>query len=138
MFEGSSFKGDLSMWSLHADCNMKGMMYSTKKHSAPLLRVDSIDDYQKNLDSMYGEKQWSKKIPKNPSRVTAHHLVLLLLLPDQSPKMIHRNLTLEDTQQLHMLYQLTGSVYQSVNVWVQQRNNTKNPDNTTIAAALDN
>jgi surface protein len=139
MFEGSSFKGDLSTWLLHPNCDVDGMMHRIKKRIIPpLLQLDCIDEYRKTFDKMFGDtNKWSTRIPKNPCIVTAHHLALLLLLPDHSPKTIHTKLTEEDTLQLQMLYQLTNSVHQSVTIWEQQRHRQPMAD-TCVASALCN
>jgi surface protein len=142
MFSNSYFHGNLSNWSMHPDCDMKHMLTTAKELAVPpLLQVDSIAEYRETLEIMFGESVSTLRLDTiNHGTVTImpNHGVPLLLLPDIEPEAIHAELTQEDATKLQMLYQLTGSVYQSVKTWEQQRQHHIPTLQTSVDFALCN
>jgi hypothetical protein len=123
MFENSAFKGDLSAWTLAPYCQTLYMLKIRSHAIPPLLQMDSIASYRSSLDAMFGKtpNKWIKVIGREAPSITENHGVFLLLLPDRDPQTIHSALTRQDRAKLQMLYQLTGSVYESVIAWKMPR-----------------
>jgi surface protein len=139
MFSHAAFNGDLSTWVLHPDCDAQDMFYESKAIAPPLFRIDTIENYLEKLEHTYNiGTHWFKEIAKNRGPITANHGVLFLLSSDKTPITMHPALTREDCIKLDMLYQLTGSVYQSVTVWEQQRKNSTLGTDSNVASRLFN
>jgi surface protein len=133
LFKNVPLNRHIENWILHANCNVERMLYrpSESPMLPPLLAIDSIEPYQRKLYAMFGESdQWMNLISKDTAAITANHGVFLLLAPDEIPSAIHPELTREDAEKLQLLYQLTGSVYQSVKLW-------DTPRKTSIPISLD-
>jgi surface protein len=140
MFDNSSFNGDVSKWSIHPDCNIKGVLTQKEFILPPLLKIDDADVYTLRLREALNDQDVrpltiKPSISKRYPNPTAAHAVYLLLSSSE-PQTIHPQFRVSDRKKLQLLYQLTGSVYQSVVAWDQQRNNTIPTITSSLASAL--
>jgi surface protein len=124
MFDNSSFNGDVSKWSIHPDCNIKGVLTQHEFILPPLLKMDDAEAYTLRLREALNATDakpleiTSSISTRHPNPTAAH--AVYLLLSSSKPQTIHPQFRASDRKKLQMLYQLTGSVYQSVVAWEQQ------------------
>ncbi len=102
----------------------------------PLLKVDDVEAYTLQLREVLNDTDTKPltiktSVSKRYPTPTAAHAVYLLLSSSE-PQRIHPQFTTEDREQLQMLYQLTGSVYQSVVAWEQQHKLKTSPSTDSV------
>jgi surface protein len=140
-FYNSPFNGDISNWNLHPDCNIEAMLTQQEFILPPVLKIDDVDAYTLEFREALNCKPKQELnikacVTKYPNPTAAHAVYLLLSSSD--PQSIHPQLTTLDREQLEMLYQLTGSVYQSAIAWEKERklNKQRKPEPIPIETIL--